>query len=294
MEFLIGVDCGGTSTKGTAYDLEGNIVKQVQSGQGNVLVDFEEALGHIKEVIQTLLTETSGKCRHILCGVAGIDGKGMKEKLTRALNVNGVELTLINDGELGYLKHIGKKDGVFLIAGTGSLVIIRSKGEFKRIGGWGHLLGDEGGAYWLGKQVVKNYLDEEDRGLDYSLLSHKVKETLEVNSPREAVEQFMTLTKKEVASLAILAFESEKLGDLQAKKIQDAAAEQLVEQLNNATRFFDNMANVNLALAGSVIEKNDCIRSNIIKNLAPCYQLLESSDQYDNTAAVLNYYRDKK
>ncbi|CAM3288557.1 N-acetylglucosamine kinase [Vagococcus fessus] len=291
MEFLIGIDCGGTSTKGTAYDLDGNKLMEVQRGQGNVLVNFEEAVANIQSIITKFLTEIRGKCQHILCGIAGIDGEGMKEKLAELLVVRESELTLMNDGQLGYLKHIGKEDGVFLIAGTGSLVVIRCNGEFRRVGGWGHLLGDEGGGYWLGKKVVKNYLNEEDQGVPNSLLSYKIKKALKVNTPREAVQKFMSLTKKEVASLAMVVSESEKEGDMTATKILEEAVNQLLEQLTNALHYFDDKQKINLAVAGSVVEKNDYVRQSLIENISPCYKFLTPNNQYDNTAAVLNYYK---
>ena len=46
--------------------------------------------------------------------------------------------------------------GVVLIAGTGSVAYGRSpSGDEERSGGWGYLIGDEGSAFWIGKEGLR-------------------------------------------------------------------------------------------------------------------------------------------
>lgn len=43
--------------------------------------------------------------------------------------------------------------GIVLIAGTGSAArLLLSSGEVHCVGGWGHLISDGGGAYWIGRR----------------------------------------------------------------------------------------------------------------------------------------------
>ena len=43
-----------------------------------------------------------------------------------------------------------------VIAGTGSIVLARNRaGQLTRVGGWGHVLGDAGSAYWIAVESVK-------------------------------------------------------------------------------------------------------------------------------------------
>ncbi|XP_041985513.1 uncharacterized protein LOC121737846 [Aricia agestis] len=53
--------------------------------------------------------------------------------------------------------------GMVVIAGTGSNALLRTAdGQQYGCGGWGYLLGDEGGAYWISHSAVKTVFDDED------------------------------------------------------------------------------------------------------------------------------------
>lgn len=53
--------------------------------------------------------------------------------------------------------------GIVLIAGTGSnSLLFYPDGFTVRCGGWGHLIGDYGSAYWISQQLVRYVIEAEE------------------------------------------------------------------------------------------------------------------------------------
>ena len=50
MQYVIGVDAGGTTTTAAAYDYEtGTALSKGKSGFGNLVIDYNDAVAHLKE-----------------------------------------------------------------------------------------------------------------------------------------------------------------------------------------------------------------------------------------------------
>ena len=73
---------------------------------------------------------------------------------------------VIPDAEAAYHAALGDAPGVLILAGTGSMALGRdARGRWARAGGLGPLLGDEGSAYWIGRE----WLRTSSRGEDFAL-----------------------------------------------------------------------------------------------------------------------------
>lgn len=51
MDYIIGIDGGGTKTEAVAYSLDGQQLAASKSGYGNLLINYNMAITHIDECI---------------------------------------------------------------------------------------------------------------------------------------------------------------------------------------------------------------------------------------------------
>lgn len=75
----------------------------------------------------------------------------------------GVQRVLVaHDSVTCYLGALGDRRGAVIAAGTGTICLAVGEREVARVDGWGHLIGDAGSAYWIGRTALEAAL----RGYD--------------------------------------------------------------------------------------------------------------------------------
>src|SRR5207237_1641869 len=80
------------------------------------------------------------------------------DRLILALALRGLaaRVHVISDAQAALLGALGKRPGVLLLSGTGSIVVGRNaRGRWARAGGLGPILGDEGSGFWLGREWLR-------------------------------------------------------------------------------------------------------------------------------------------
>jgi len=232
--FLLGIDGGATKTLAAVLDLEAGTVHVGRSGPSN-----EDAIGPVAAV-QALLSaadeamRSAGIADEQLAGsvlaVAGTDTPAVAEQLHRT---RAESWTVVNDVVGAWAVATGVGDGLAVIAGTGSNVFGVGPAGSWRAGGWGHLLGDEGGAYWLGVQSIKAALRHREASGPATALSAALVEFFEVPSV-EALASLVysrPLTKSEVAAFAIQSAKVAHAGDEVAREIYERGACELAQQV---------------------------------------------------------------
>jgi N-acetylglucosamine kinase-like BadF-type ATPase len=79
-----------------------------------------------------------------------------RRRLEGTLRGLAQRVRVTSDAQAAYLGALGSRAGVLLLAGTGAIVIGRGRtGAWRRAGGLGPLLGDEGSAFWIGREWLR-------------------------------------------------------------------------------------------------------------------------------------------
>ena len=122
--------------------------------------------------------------------------------------------------------------GINIIAGTGSIGSGRNAaGEFMRCGGWHYVLGgDEGSAYWLAWNLLKEYSRQADGRSEKTLVYDAVNRALDLHTDDEMVTRVVNewnLDRTRIAGLAPIVTQLYHDGDPYAKALLSDCAEEL-------------------------------------------------------------------
>src|SRR5438445_2710877 len=161
--WVAGVDCGGTGTRAVILDKSPRVIGEGRSGPSNPLrVGIATAATNVRDAVDKACAE-AGIHRHDIVmatvGLAGVRRKDIRdrtrEKISDCLKeIKSIEL--MTDGEIALYGATDGDAGLVVIAGTGSICCGRNRqGRHVCAGGWGPIVGDEGGAAWIARKALQ-------------------------------------------------------------------------------------------------------------------------------------------
>lgn len=168
-EFYLGIDSGGTKTRARVRTLPENRKLEYEAGPSNLCStepgEIEKHFSELYLMIKRELGENI-KCLGIGLGAAGMSNPETPEKMRVCLNHAGFSDTpvyMVSDAEMALFGAVGSEAGAIVISGTGSVCLGKnSLGKMYQTGGWGHLLGDEGSGYAIGRDILCAVLKQLD------------------------------------------------------------------------------------------------------------------------------------
>lgn len=273
MEYLLGMDGGGTATKICVADREGCVIARYTAGplniNGQAPEQFQETMAEILKWVRDagFLPE---HCGGIGIGAAGSSNPLIKRLLTEAFEAGGyrAEVCTYSDGETALASVFEECHGIVLIAGTGSICLGRRKsGEVIRTGGYGHLIDDGGSAYAMAIAMLSAVVKGADGRGDSTALRRLVMEKLEIDNLQELVRYLYapSRSKKDIAALAVLVEQAAKEGDGVAMEIEQRSAEELNLMVRTVMKKMPEENHI--ALAGSVLLKNRIVQNLVIRHI---------------------------
>lgn len=153
----------------------------------------------------------------------------IREEMSRAVPGIG-RIHTVPDYVGNWAAATGGEPGVMVISGGGSVAYGRTaSGDALRVGGWGHLLGDEGSGFWIGLQAIKAALKSRAGVVPKTALEEAVMSEFDTDDDRRIVREVYSANfpESEVAGLVPLVVSLARDGDQAAGRILDEAAEHL-------------------------------------------------------------------
>jgi N-acetylglucosamine kinase-like BadF-type ATPase len=169
----------------------------------------------------------------VCLGIAGVDRDDEARTVRAIMRRIGYKsrVLVVNDALIGLVAGARDGPGIAINAGTGSIVYGRNANfEAARAGGWGHMIGDEGSGYWIGRESLAAVMRAYDgRGpktrLTADILLHfKVDD--ESRLPRIVYDR--ESPRVSVAALGPITQHAAEQGDPVAVRILERGADELV------------------------------------------------------------------
>ena len=238
--YYIGIDGGGTKTKflvGRGLEVIG---EYTAGGCHYMQIGFDGVETLMREGVHSACENAGIKIEDVAFVYAGFAGYGdvvsdqpmIDEAIRKAFG--DIPYAAGNDSENALEGALAGRPGINIIAGTGSIGSGRNAaGEFMRCGGWHFALGgDEGSAYWLAWNLLKEYSRQSDGRSEKTLLYEAVNRALDLHSDDEMVTRVVNewhLDRTRIAGLAPIVSQLSHDGDPYAKALLSDCAQELAD-----------------------------------------------------------------
>jgi len=158
---------------------------------------------------------------------------------------------------------------VLVLSGTGSCCYGANAGGLAaKVGGWGHVLGDQGSGYEIGLRALRTVACHYDETSSWPKLGARLLGALGLNEPNDLIDWAHAATKADVAALAFEVFEAWQAGDQLASRILTTAAGRLAADAAKCARKLTVPGTcVRFVLAGSVLLKQPVFRARVARQL---------------------------
>lgn len=225
MDFVLGIDGGGTSCRAALAAPDGRVLARASSGAANIRTDLTNARTHIVEAARRAFVE-AGQDPELLVrtpavlGLAGANVGTYRQQLQAILPFR--ESRVESDAEIALEGAVGSGDGAIAVLGTGSAYRVRRGGVSRPVGGWGFQVGDQASGARVGRDLLEQTLLAYDGICEASALTREIMAVFRDN-PEDLVEFTVGAKPGDYGGFAPKVFEYAAEGDVVACSIVSKA-----------------------------------------------------------------------
>jgi N-acetylglucosamine kinase-like BadF-type ATPase len=278
---VVGVDGGGTKTEAWLAWINAGETPEVigrgLAGSSNPrAVGMEMALANLAEAVAAARADAGLGQAVVRLAVLAMSGAGhatVREQIGAWALQRGLaeEVRFEHDAEPVLAEGTPAGEGIALIVGTGSAAIGADAGGVKHVvGGWGYHYGDEGSAYWIGREALVEVSRAADGRSDPTALTTAIMAKLGVEEPRAILGELEKTgnVRGAIARLAVEVEQAARAGDEAALAIVKRGASELAKMTATLARRLELGCEFPLALAGGVICGSELMRDELSAALA--------------------------
>ncbi|HOX85443.1 MAG TPA: BadF/BadG/BcrA/BcrD ATPase family protein [bacterium] len=268
-KFVIGLDGGGTKTKGVLLDSHGALLASAEGESSNIQAVGEEQLERVFSGLIHQLKETSGvepgEIAHFYAGLAGAGRPADRARISAIVEKlsNVLHYTIDTDAMAALAGAFHGGPGIIIISGTGAICFGKKEnGEIVRCGGWGYLLGDEGSGYYLGQQAIIAALKDLDGRGQPTRLRQRIVDFFRLERIELIISPIYSgeIDRPTIASLAPIVFAEAESDDQVAQQIVQTAGHELGKIIAATVRAMGKTGQpVQVALIGSIFKQRDVL-----------------------------------
>lgn len=274
MRVFSGIEGGATRTVCVIGDETGRLLGVGRSGPSNYLTaGMETMMRSLSEAMDGAL-KAGGILQSPEAAYAGLAGLGLfpqppavekaVQEATRSRKV-----FISNDAYVAVYGAFAGGPGMILVSGTGSIAMGRdAHGTLARVGGWGHILGDEGSGFHLSLEGIRAVTRAHDGLVPPTELTDKALSFFGIERSEELVKVFYLdgIGKERLATFSKEVLDTAARGDKVAIEIVASECEAL-KQMVRVLRTKLSLERPKLALFGGVFEGSQWFRQRFIEEL---------------------------
>ncbi|MGR4063829.1 MAG: BadF/BadG/BcrA/BcrD ATPase family protein [Vulcanimicrobiaceae bacterium] len=238
--YFAGIDGGQTGTTAVVGDERGNVLGRGEAGPADEVGEppgstrLRDALNAaLRGALAAAKLPSDTRLEAVVAGVSGYRDRARGVQPAFAAQRSSV----VHDAPVAHAGAFAGGAGVAIVVGTGSVAYARDASRSITLGGWGYLFGDEGSAFWIGREAIAKLMRAQDDGDEVAMRDRDaLLAFFERSSLRDVQDAYAggELSRARVASYAPAALASPYFDD-----VAQRGAERLADLAGAAMRALD-------------------------------------------------------